>query len=117
MSSKEIVNAQGEIIIPDPPIARVLFSTVRFAWFWLIIRLFLGWQWLSSGWGKFGNPAWMLLARSFGWNGHHVTRSAALRETLDKALAKDGPSLVVIPIDYRENALLTKKLGEITAQI
>ena len=66
---------------------------------------------------SFGNPDWMLLAKSFGWNGHHVTRSSELRDTLDKALAEDGPSLVVIPIDYRENALLTKKLGEVTATI
>jgi thiosulfate dehydrogenase [quinone] large subunit len=59
MSSDKIVSDSGQIIIPDPPIARALFSSVRFAWLWLIIRLFLGWQWLSSGWGKVGNPAWM----------------------------------------------------------
>ena len=66
---------------------------------------------------SFGNPDWMLLAQSFGWNGHHVTKSAELRDTLDQALAEDGPSLVVIPIDYRENTLLTERLGKITAQI
>ncbi len=59
MSSKDIVSDGGQIIIPDPPIARALFSSVRFAWLWLIVRLFLGWQWLDSGWGKLGNPAWM----------------------------------------------------------
>ena len=66
---------------------------------------------------SFGNPDWMLLAKSFGWNGHHVTKSADLRNALDLALGEDGPSLVVIPIDYRENTLLTERLGKITAQI
>jgi len=28
-----------------------------------------------------------------------------------------GPSLVVVPIDYRENLLLTKRLGELTCPI
>ena len=65
----------------------------------------------------FGNPDWKLLAQSFGWNGHYVTASADLQSTLNTALDEDGPSLVVIPIDYRENELLTKKLGEITCQI
>ena len=37
---------------PDPPIARLLFSSTRLAWLWLIVRVYLGWQWLSSGWGK-----------------------------------------------------------------
>ena len=40
-----------------------------------------------------------------------------LKDTLEKAFLEQGPSLVVIPIDYRENQLLTKKLGEITATI
>ena len=65
----------------------------------------------------FGNPDWELLAQAFGWNGHYVKNAADLAGTLETALTESGPSLVVIPIDYRENALLTKKLGEITATI
>ena len=66
---------------------------------------------------SFGNPEWTQLAEAFGWHGHFVADAAALAGTLDKALAEQGPSLVVIPIDYRENPLLTKKLGEITCTI
>ena len=65
----------------------------------------------------FGNPEWLGLASAFGWNGHKVENSADLAGVLETALAESGPSLVVIPIDYRENALLTKKLGEITCTI
>ena len=66
---------------------------------------------------SFGNPEWTTLAKSFGWNGRYVTDSADLAATLDAAFDEKGPSLVVIPIDYRENSLLTKKLGEITCTI
>ncbi len=66
---------------------------------------------------SFGNPDWILLARAFGWHGHVVERSAELESTLESAFNEVGPSLVVIPVDYRENALLTKKLGEITCPI
>ncbi len=65
----------------------------------------------------FGNPEWTTLAQSFGWNGHYVHNSADLATTLEAAFEEKGPSLVVIPIDYRENPLLTKKLGEITCTI
>ena len=63
---------------------------------------------------SFGNPDWMLLAESFGWQGHYVSRSADLQNTLTTALSEAGPSLVVLPIDYRENPKLTARLGEIT---
>jgi len=66
---------------------------------------------------SFGNPEWAGLAQAFGWHGHLVANSADLAETLETAFGESGPSLVVIPIDYRENPLLTKKLGEITATI
>ncbi|NKB98691.1 MAG: acetolactate synthase large subunit [Pseudomonadales bacterium] len=66
---------------------------------------------------SFGNPEWMGLATSFGWSGHFCSESSELQNTLEKAFQEDGPSLVVIPIDYRENKLLTQKLGEITATI
>jgi acetolactate synthase-1/2/3 large subunit len=63
---------------------------------------------------SFGNPDWMKLAESFGWTGHRVSNSRDLAGVLEKALAEDGPSLVVVPIDYRENPLLTERLGQIT---
>ncbi|MDZ7825003.1 MAG: acetolactate synthase large subunit [Gammaproteobacteria bacterium] len=65
----------------------------------------------------FANPDWMKLADAFGWNGHHITRSADLKDGLASALAEKGPSLVVIPIDYRENRLLTQRLGDIAVSI
>jgi len=66
---------------------------------------------------SFGNPDWNTLAKAFGWHGHYVENSADLAATLETAFGEEGPSLVVIPIDYRENPLLTKKLGEITCPI
>jgi thiosulfate dehydrogenase (quinone) large subunit len=46
-------------LVQDPPIAKFLFSDPRAGWLWLVVRLWLGWQWLSSGWGKIDNPAWV----------------------------------------------------------
>jgi thiosulfate dehydrogenase (quinone) large subunit len=49
----------GTTVMSDPPIARFLFSDVRMSWLWFIVRVYLGYQWLSSGIGKVTNPAWM----------------------------------------------------------
>ena len=65
----------------------------------------------------FGNPDWIQLARAFGWNGYRVDNSRDLPGLLSNAFQEAGPSLVVIPIDYRENALLTKRLGNIACPI
>src|SRR5688572_20379249 len=45
--------------LEDPPIARLLFSSPTLAWLWLPLRVWLGWTWWQSGWGKFQNPNWM----------------------------------------------------------
>lgn len=66
---------------------------------------------------SFGNPDWLRLAESFGWNGAYVDRATDLRPTLDKAIQEDGPTLVAVPIDYRENAILTERLGNIACPI
>lgn len=39
------------ITITDPPIAQTLFSNTRWAWLWLIVRLYVGYTWLSR-WSK-----------------------------------------------------------------
>ncbi|MFB3079473.1 MAG: thiamine pyrophosphate-dependent enzyme, partial [Lysobacterales bacterium] len=61
----------------------------------------------------FGNPDWMQLADAFDWHGHHVTNADDLLGTITTALDEAGPSLIVIPIDYRENAILTERMGNI----
>jgi thiosulfate dehydrogenase [quinone] large subunit len=38
--------------IPEPPIARFFFADTRMAWLWLIVRLYVGYEWLSAGWEK-----------------------------------------------------------------
>jgi len=57
--TEKFVNREGVVSIPDPPFANTLFNTTRFAWLWLIIRLYLGYHWITSGFGKVTNPAWM----------------------------------------------------------
>lgn len=66
---------------------------------------------------SFGNPDWLKLASAFSWKGHVVDKSKNLLSTLEKAFNERGPSLVVVPIDYRENMKLTKRLGDIACPI
>lgn len=66
---------------------------------------------------SFDNPDFMKLAESFGWDGFYCDQSKDLKGVLEKAFECDGPALVVIPIDYRENALLTERLGNIVCPI
>ncbi len=55
----KLVNAQREITIPDPPFAHKLFSTTAFAWLWLVIRVYLGYQWLNAGYHKVTGGGWI----------------------------------------------------------
>ncbi|MCU7931528.1 MAG: acetolactate synthase large subunit [Candidatus Thiodiazotropha sp. (ex Codakia rugifera)] len=62
----------------------------------------------------FNNPDWMQLADAFGWHGFRVERSGDFSDTLERAFRQQGPSLVIVPVDYRENMALTRRLGEMT---
>ena len=55
----QVVTAKGEVTIPDPPLAHVLFSTTRFAWLWAIIRIYLGYQWVNASWHKLTGGGWI----------------------------------------------------------
>lgn len=44
---------------PEPRISKFLFASTTMAPFWAIVRIYLGWQWLTAGWGKINNPAWV----------------------------------------------------------
>jgi len=65
----------------------------------------------------FENPNFLKLAEAFGWNGYLVDRAEDLQGVLEASFTTPGPSLVAVPIDYRENALLTERLGNIACSI
>lgn len=44
--------------IPEPKLSKFLFSDTRFAIVWLIVRIYVGWQWLLAGWEKVNDPVW-----------------------------------------------------------
>lgn len=60
VNSIKDIHRPGQAVktLADPPVARALFGDVRWAWLWLILRLYVGWEWLQAGWGKILSPAW-----------------------------------------------------------
>ena len=63
---------------------------------------------------EFTNPDFVAYAQSFGLAAYRATSAADLYPTLMRALEHDGPSLVEVPIDYRENLRLTERLGALS---
>lgn len=45
--------------IPEPKLSRILFADTRLAVIWTVIRIYVGWQWWSSGIEKVQNPLWV----------------------------------------------------------
>ena len=80
-------------VISDPPFVVDLFSNTRWSWLWLILRLYLGYQWLTSGWGKLGNPGW-------------TQTGEALRGFWERAVAvPDAPARPAIAFDWYRSFL------------
>jgi thiosulfate dehydrogenase [quinone] large subunit len=67
--------------IPEPDITRFLFSDTRLAPFWTVIRLYVGYEWLSAGWEKATNPTGVWVGAKAG---------AAVTGFLTGALKKTG---------------------------
>ena len=45
--------------IETPPFINFLFNDKRASILWLVVRVWLGWQWIQSSLPKLENPAWM----------------------------------------------------------
>ncbi len=56
---EKVTDANGQIYIQDPPIARFLFQSTAASWLWLVVRIYVGYDFLEAGWHKFTDPAWM----------------------------------------------------------
>lgn len=52
-------NKSGSITMTDPPIANALFNNTKWAWVWLIVRVYVGYEWITASLHKLQSPAWM----------------------------------------------------------
>lgn len=52
------VKTNAGTVIQDPPLSRFLFSDTRFSAVWLVIRVLIGYSWLTAGLHKLSDPAW-----------------------------------------------------------
>jgi len=65
----------------------------------------------------FNNPNFTQLAKAFGIWGRTLTSADQLVPTLKSAFRQKGPALIAVPVDYRENRKMTKRLGNLDAVI
>ncbi|WP_428194496.1 DoxX family protein [Deinococcus saxicola] len=65
----------------EPAFSRLLFADPRLAPLWLILRLYVGYEWLSAGWGKITHPAGVWVGEKAG---------VAVTGFLNGALGKTG---------------------------
>jgi thiosulfate dehydrogenase [quinone] large subunit len=67
--------ARGMLEVPP---ARFLFRSTRASVIWLIVRLWLGWQWLDAGWQKATSPGYAnWLSHSAGLQGFIATADSS----------------------------------------
>jgi thiosulfate dehydrogenase [quinone] large subunit len=58
------VTTRKNTVVQDPPFAQFLFSDTRMAWFWLVVRVWVGYQWVTAGWHKVTDPGWVQTGES-----------------------------------------------------
>ena len=58
-SSAEGRATSAPVYIEEPGFSKWLFGSSKAAWIWLVVRLWLGYEWLHAGWEKVRSPAWM----------------------------------------------------------
>lgn len=98
MSANVQAKSNSIIRFEDPPIAKSLFGDVKFSWIWLILRVYLGYQWVLAGWEKIQNPVW------FGSKAG-VALTGFLKNALTKA-SGDHPDVQGWYANFLQNAVL-----------
>lgn len=58
----------------------------------------------------FGDPDFVKLGEAFGAAAFRISEADQIIPTLKKALACDGPALIEMPVDYRDNAALVQAM-------
>ena len=60
MNTKTQVSKQPrKYLVTDPRVTQTFFNDTRMAWLWLIVRLYVGYEWLLAGYDKVISPSWV----------------------------------------------------------
>src|SRR6266536_661865 len=93
-SSFKNIRPKAVIQVPEPPIARFLFADTRMAWLWWIVRLYVGYQWITAGLDKltgysftFDGSCGQKVSSPWGFVAHD---GAAIKGFVAGALAQSG---------------------------
>ncbi|MCP3029302.1 acetolactate synthase large subunit [Halobacillus sp. A5] len=62
---------------------------------------------------SFGNPDYVQLAHSYGFEGMRIEQASDLKPALEQAVSLQKPVFIDCPVDYSENMKLTEKLKNI----
>ncbi len=54
-----VVKTRHGEVVQDPQLIKKLLNSPRAGWFWLLPRLWLGYQWIDAASHKISSPAWM----------------------------------------------------------
>ncbi len=81
MKQNGVLTRPQSPVLQDPQVAKTLWASTRFAYVWLPLRMWLGWQWIQAGWARLQDPSWM-------------DGGAAFRSILERAIAADSGRLV-----------------------
>lgn len=82
-----ILKGKQNRVIEDPRFVKFLFSDARMAALWLVVRIWLGWQWIDAGLHKVGVPEW-------------TESGAALRGYWERAVAIPESGRPAISFDW-----------------
>lgn len=81
----DTLKRKQERVIDDPKFVKMLFNDVRFSVLWLVVRVWLGIQWLQAGWHKTYEEPWVTGSALQGY----WTRAVEIPETGRPAIAFD----------------------------
>ncbi|MFC5452535.1 DoxX family membrane protein [Paenibacillus aestuarii] len=59
MKKSSVQLQEKHVIVPENPVSRFLLSDTRAAWIWLVIRLYVGYEWILAGWHKITADTWV----------------------------------------------------------
>lgn len=59
MSMRSAVRSNGEMSFTAPHWVHVLFERASFSWIWLLVRVYVGYQWVQAGWHKITGGGWI----------------------------------------------------------